>query len=213
MSAKSTDAKNETKLEKIPKEWPGAYGLYKYSKQAVQPNVWNIVGLYVVAVLLNMVFGNLKNIGGVLQTLIAAYYGAALVFIWLAGTQGKVKTVQDSLKDTYPVFIKYLVLQILVGLLIGASLLLLIIPFFFVYPRLALAQYYLIDKKMGIMDAINASWNNTKGYSVKVWTVTLAAISMALLALTIIGIPFAIYFLVMYSAAMAVLYKHIEAKS
>jgi len=136
-----------------------------------------------------------------------------LVFIWLAGTQGKVKTVQDSLKDTYPVFIKYLVLQILVGLLIGASLLLLIIPFFFVYPRLALAQYYLIDKKMGIMDAINASWNNTKGYSVKVWTVTLAAISMALLALTIIGIPFAIYFLVMYSAAMAVLYKHIEAKS
>ena len=184
MSAKSTDAKNETKLDKIPKEWPGAYGLYKYSKQAVLPNVWNIVGLYVVAVLLNMVFGNLKNIGGVLQTLIAAYYGAALVFIWLAGTQGKVKTVQDSLKDTYPVFIKYLVLQILVGLLIGASLLLLIIPFFFVYPRLALAQYYLIDKKMGIMDAINASWNNTKGYSVKVWTVTLAAISMALLALT-----------------------------
>jgi membrane-anchored glycerophosphoryl diester phosphodiesterase (GDPDase) len=213
MSAKSTDAKNETKLDKIPKEWPGAYGLYKYSKQAVQPNLWNIVGLYVVAVLLNMVFGNLKNIGGVLQFLLAAYYGAALVFIWLAGTQGKVKTVQDSLKDTYPVFIKYLVLQILVGLLIGASLLLLIIPFFFVYPRLALAQYYLIDKKMGIMDAINASWNNTKGYSVKVWTVTLAAISMALLALTIIGIPFAIYFLVMYSAAMAVLYKHIEAKS
>jgi membrane-anchored glycerophosphoryl diester phosphodiesterase (GDPDase) len=213
MSAKSTDAKNETKLDKIPKEWPGAYGLYKYSKQAVQPNLWNIVGLYVVAVLLNMVFGNLKNIGGVLQFLLAAYYGAALVFIWLAGTQGKVKTVQDSLKDTYPVFIKYLVLQILVGLLIGASLLLLIIPFFFVYPRLALAQYYLIDKKMGIMDAINASWNNTKGYSVKVWTVTLAQISMALLALTIIGIPFAIYFLVMYSAAMAVLYKHIEAKS
>ena len=213
MSAKSADAKNETKLDKIPKEWPGAYGLYKYSKQAVQPNLWNIVGLYVVAVLLNMVFGNLKNIGGVLQFLLAAYYGAALVFIWLAGTQGKVKSVQDSLKDTYPVFIKYLVLQILVGLLIGASLLLLIIPFFFVYPRLALAQYYLIDKKMGIMDAINASWNNTKGYSVKVWTVTLAAISMALLALTIIGIPFAIYFLVMYSAAMAVLYKHIEAKS
>ncbi len=213
MSAKSADAKNETKLDKIPKEWPGAYGLYKYSKQAVQPNLWNIVGLYVVAVLLNMVFGNLKNIGGVLQFLLAAYYGAALVFIWLAGTQGKVKSVQDSLKDTYPVFIKYLVLQILVGLLIGASLLLLIIPFFFVYPRLALAQYYLIDKKMGIMDAINASWNNTKGYSVKVWTVTLAAISMALLALTIIGIPFAIYVLVMYSAAMAVLYKHIEAKS
>ncbi len=213
MSAKSADAKNETKLDKIPKEWPGAYGLYKYSKQAVQPNLWNIVGLYVVAVLLNMVFGNLKNIGGVLQFLLAAYYGAALVFIWLAGTQGKVKSVQDSLKDTYPVFIKYLVLQILVGLLIGASLLLLIIPFFFVYPRLALAQYYLIDKKMGIMDAINASWNNTKGYSIKVWTVTLAAISMALLALTIIGIPFAIYFLVMYSAAMAVLYKHIEAKS
>jgi len=213
MSAKSADAKNETKLDKIPKEWPGAYGLYKYSKQAVQPNLWNIVGLYVVAVLLNMVFRNLKNIGGVLQFLLAAYYGAALVFIWLAGTQGKVKSVQDSLKDTYPVFIKYLVLQILVGLLIGASLLLLIIPFFFVYPRLALAQYYLIDKKMGIMDAINASWNNTKGYSVKVWTVTLAAISMALLALTIIGIPFAIYFLVMYSAAMAVLYKHIEAKS
>jgi len=207
MSAKSADAKNETKLDKIPKEWPGAYGLYKYSKQAVQPNLWNIVGL------LNMVFRNLKNIGGVLQFLLAAYYGAALVFIWLAGTQGKVKSVQDSLKDTYPVFIKYLVLQILVGLLIGASLLLLIIPFFFVYPRLALAQYYLIDKKMGIMDAINASWNNTKGYSVKVWTVTLAAISMALLALTIIGIPFAIYFLVMYSAAMAVLYKHIEAKS
>jgi uncharacterized membrane protein len=98
-------------------------------------------------------------------------------------------------------------LFILIALSIVASAVLFIIPVFFVLPRLALAYYFLIDKHMGVIEAYKASWHATKGNAGKVWGIIGATILMALLMITIIGIPFSIYFLIMYSAVFAVLYE------
>jgi hypothetical protein len=101
-------------------------------------------------------------------------------------------------------------LTILITLSLIVSFLLLVIPFFFVLPRLTLAEYFLVDKNMGVIEAYKASWNATKGHSLKVWGIYGAGILMALLCVTVIGIPVAFYLLIMYSAAFAVLYEFLN---
>ena len=137
------------------------------------------------------------------------YLTAAWTMVYLAGVKKRKLSVQDSLKQSGPLFLKFIGLTILTTLTIILSFLLLIIPFFFVAPRVVLAQYYLLDKNMGIIEAYKASWYSTKGHVGKVYGIMGAGAAMALLFITIIGIPFAIYFLVMYQAAIAVLYGYI----
>ena len=66
-------------------------------------------------------------------------------------------------------------------------------------------NYFLIDQNLGAVDAVKASWNNTKGHAGKVWGITLLSIGMAILIIVLIGV----YFLLMYSAAMALLYTYV----
>lgn len=73
-----------------------------------------------------------------------------------------------------------------------------------------LAQYFLIEGKLGIVDSLSASWNATKGNVGKVWGIFGVSLLFGLLFLTFIGIPFAIYFIVMYQAAFAVLYMYLK---
>jgi hypothetical protein len=62
------------------------------------------------------------------------------------------------------------------------------------------------------MDAYKASWAETKGYAINIWGIIAVNILFALLIVTIIGIPFSIYFLIMYSAAFAVFYLYLTDK-
>jgi hypothetical protein len=65
---------------------------------------------------------------------------------------------------------------------------------------------------MDILDSIRASWDKTNGHVGKVYGIVGVNILMALLVITIIGIPVAIYLLVAYSAAFAYLYRYIVRK-
>jgi len=85
--------------------------------------------------------------------------------------------------------------------LLVLSLVALIVPFFFVMPRLSLAQYFFFDQNMGPLEAIKASWNATSGHVGKVWGIMGMCIVYSLLIFTIIGIPIALYLLFMYSSA------------
>ena len=76
-------------------------------------------------------------------------------------------------------------------------------------PRLTLVNYFLVDKGLEPMEAFKASWHATEGHAMQAWGIILANVAMALLMVTIVGIPFAFYFLFMYSAAFAVFYKYV----
>jgi uncharacterized membrane protein len=119
-----------------------------------------------------------------------------------------------SLSDAFNASKKYIwnvfLASILVGLAVIGSLLLFIIPFFFVFPRLIFTSYLVIDKDMKPTEAFKASWSMSKGHLGKVYGIAGANIAMALLVVTIIGIPFAIYFIFMYTAASAVLYTFLK---
>lgn len=205
-------SKEQSASATIPKVWPGAFGLYAYSKRAIMTNL----GTYIAVFVLSLVIGFLPSfvdekasayvLVSVMANFIAVWFDAALVVIVLQSVKKRKISLDDSLQQGLTMFIKYFLQSLLIGLIAIACILCLIVPLFFILPRLALAQFYLFDKNMGIIESIKASWEATKGNVGKVWGIAGVTLLMALLLLTIVGIPFALYFLVMYGAAPAILY-------
>jgi membrane-anchored glycerophosphoryl diester phosphodiesterase (GDPDase) len=111
------------------------------------------------------------------------------------------------------VVLKYIANAVIITLLLAIAFVLLVVPFFFVLPRLVLAPYFLVDQKLGPIVATRRSWQATKGHAGKIWGIIGASLAMALLAVTIIGIPFAIYFLFMYGAASALAYDFVAKQT
>ena len=200
----------------VPITWPGAFGLYKYSKQAVKLNWVTVLSLILLVLLLSVV-GSVITSGvqslafhiviTLAIELISVVITMASYFVYLAGMRGQKMSVNEALSKCSPLLtVKYIALMIVSAFIITGSLLLFIVPFFFILPRLFLAPYFLLDKNMGPVEALSASWHATEGHALKIWSVILATIAMALLFFTIVGVPFAAYFLFMYGASMAIVY-------
>lgn len=200
----------------LPPEWPGAFKAYKFSKQAVKFNLSTFVVWFLIEI---VVSGGISVLGRgdggassrglfeIVSFLIAPLFSAILTKILITSVRRQSVSTGDAFSRGLPYWLNNVILSILVGVSLLVSFLLLIVPFFFVWPRLSLATYFLVDKDLGPVEAYKASWNATKGYVGFIYGILGAQIAMGLLCLTIIGIPFAIYFLVMYSAAHAVLYE------
>ncbi len=203
-----------TSQERVPASWPGAFKLYKYSRQAMQVNLmtWVLIGLigFIVSLVLQMI---LKGFGSFVANVLGVLFTTATTIVYLADVKGQKLDVQKAFSEAFSFWLKMFILDLFIGLSILVSFLLLIIPFFFVLPRLVLAPYYLIDKKLSPSDAYKASWHGTKGHSGKVWGIIGVTFLMFLPIVTIIGIPLAIYWLIMYSAAFAVLYTVLTTSS
>ena len=218
MSIPSVTKKTNEDSGSIPAAWPGAFGLYRYSKEVVKRNVWTIVGLYLASFvvsgfLLGMFDKDREHFGliNVLVQLISVIFSTAITVVLLRSIAGKKIAFGESLSEALPYYVNMLITTILLAITAVITLAALVVPFFLVVPRLVLAEYFVIDKNMNPIDALKASWNLTRGNVGKVWGIIGVNILMALLILTVIGIPFAIYLLLMYSAAYVVLYAYLHA--
>lgn len=147
---------------------------------------------------------------------ISCYLSAAMTTAYVQSVRGHKITLGETLNKALSLWLKFILAILATLILVVLSLVALIIPFFFVLPRLALIYYFVADKNMGPIQAVKASWKATKGHSAKVWGIYGVNLLMVLLLITIIGIPVAIYLIFMYSAAVAVLYEFVtkhKAKS
>lgn len=198
-------------LTNIPDVWPGAWGIYKYSKQVVRRNWGVLVLLFVANIAISITLGLIAKLAGqVIGELVGFIFDLAAISVLLASVRGQKMSFVESLRSVKPIlYARYVVSLFFLGIALGVSLLLLIIPFFIIFPRLLFTPYFLIDKKMGPLKAIGASWDASKGHVGKIWGIIGASIAISLLSITIIGIPFAIYFLFMYYAAYVILYDYI----
>lgn len=207
----NSDPQQDT-LAAVPAAWPGIFGVYKYSKAAIQynlgTNAWLIIFGFIMSAAgeVGLRAGH-NNFAGVIGYLLSTLFGAALIIAQIASVRRQKLSLEDALKQGLPLWIKYILLSLLVSITLVVSFILLVIPFFFVLPRLALAPYFLVDRRMGIIEAYKTSWHATKGHLAEPWNVIAGTILISLLSITIIGIPFAIYFYIMYSGALAVYYE------
>ncbi|MEO8785385.1 MAG: hypothetical protein ABI221_03790 [Candidatus Saccharimonadales bacterium] len=206
--------------DNLPDTWPGAFGLFKYSKQSIMTNLGTFLGSYAIFIAISIVLGillgilKLNSLSRFASDLLSPLYALVATYIYLASSRGQKLTISQAFgKINLMLYLKMLGLMFLEGIIIIIGVLLLVVPFFFVLPRIILAPYYLIDKNLGIMESLSASWNDTKGHSGKIWGIIGAIIVMILPILTIVGIIATIYLLVMYSVAFALAYRFIAGHS
>lgn len=201
-------------LPAVPKEWPGAFGLYKYSKQAVMVNIWAIVAIIAINFALALAPGDRRGLQ-ILSNLVGMYFGLANLFLLLAGSNGKKLSLEDALrKAANPMLLlQFIAVSLVIYFGVALGFLLLIVPGILILPRLVLAPYYLIDRNLSIGDALSTAWHESKGITGPVWGIIGVYILMGLLALTIIGAPFSIYLIFMYSASLTILYQYVTKQA
>lgn len=119
----------------------------------------------------------------------------------------------QAFNEAQPYYVQYLLLMVILGVVTMASAAALVVPFFIIVPRLILAPYILISENVGAVDALRKSWAMTSGHVGKVWGMFGYGLLLGLLCVTLIGIPFAIYLGVMYSAAVAILYNWLRRQA
>jgi len=175
------------------------------------------IGAWALAVVLAIIISVVLDsdrigfVGQLVGVVISYILSAAVTYIYVCDVRRQQVVFLDSTAKALPwLWLKYLGLVIWKGAIGLISLVLLIIPFFFIYPRLVLAEYYLVDQNTSILFALKASWRATEGQLGKIYGIFGAYVAMFLLAITIIGIPFAIYFIIMYSPAYALLYEFLK---
>lgn len=190
----------------IPESWPGAWGLYKYSKQIVSRNWGVLLTLFIINIVLGS-GGRYSHRGvGIVLDIVSVILSVATFKTYYSNTQGRTLTFGGALASIKPlVAIKLIANYILLAITLGIAFILLILPGILLLPRLFLAPYLVVTRELGPVEALRTSWDITKDNAGKSWGIIGATIAMALLAITIIGIPFSLYFLFMYGAAPVIL--------
>jgi hypothetical protein len=143
-------------------------------------------------------------IAGVVLSLMA-------VILAVRAAQVKVVRFEDVWTDFKRLWLRLIGVEILSALLIVVSFLLLIVPGVFVMPRLVLAPYLLIDQNVGVREALNRSWDMTKGYLGAIWVVILFGLVLSLpKAVPIVGPIVAFVLILFYTVAMPLRYFEIK---
>lgn len=213
----------EQNYNSTTKEWPGAFGAFKPSREAVLKSLSTLIWLAVLDVVVNIalsiilkiVFGNAG--GGTLYDIgslfISALFIIAQVYVFLNGVRGKRVELDQLYKAVSPFWMRMVMLDLLIVVTIIGGLILLIIPGIYFGLRLSLAPYFLVDKNMDVMEAYKASWDATKGNFRKILAIIGVYLLMILPVITIIGVLATIYFTFMYAAVYALLYEYIKDKN
>ena len=206
---KTSTTLEETELDMIPKGvWPGAFGIYKYSKRIVSFNLGAFLPLIIATYLVDII--GAYSTGTLLKTLlyILVFLFQLSSYVVLVGSFHKEKiSASEALDKATRISLKVLAVYMIVAVVFILGLIALILPGLYLLPRLLLAPYYVIDKDMGIRESLEAAWHNSQGHAVITWGVLAVQILFGILALVIIGL----YFSIVYSAAFIVLYGYVNS--
>jgi hypothetical protein len=94
---------------------------------------------------------------------------AASAYLELMSAQGKTLTLAETIRGSFKYFWRLIGLYIITGVLVGVGFVLFIIPGVIMVRRYFLASYFLIDKNLGIFEAMRRSAAATKGRMGAVW--------------------------------------------
>lgn len=203
-------SKTTKELGFIPdKDWPGAFGIYKFSKAVVSYNLQPFLFLIICAYIADIAetFSKTSLLSFLLFVVLYLFEISSIVLL-VNSMRGKKLSVSEALDKGTRLSIKIILLYMLIFIGIVISVLLLIVPVLFVLPRLILAPYYLIDQDMSITESLKTAWADGEGHALKTWGVIGVQVLFGLLSIIIIGI----YFTIVYSAAFIVLYGYINSQ-
>lgn len=211
--------------KQISKALPDAFSLFMPSWRAFRLNIDAFVmqflfpvGLLLLTVLLAGVATDADSAAVNILVLCAAIVtGVVCVIVAASLTVTQLKSAADTklsfeqaVRQGLGYFWRLLGLFILSAILICVGFLLLIVPGLFALQRLLLAPYFLVDKNIGVIEAMRRSNAAAKKYSGAVWGVVGILIAINLLGLIpVVGWIVGTALSIMYLCAPALRYMQI----
>jgi hypothetical protein len=134
--------------------WPGAFGIFKYSKTVVMLSLGTLILLYisyygisyVLRILLSASVDPKSTNFGLLFLLVAIFlvtlvvigiiFQVTQIYVYTEGLKGVKTSYKDALSNSIKYLFKYLLLSILLGATIAASFMIFVLPFFFRFSAL-----------------------------------------------------------------------------
>ena len=154
---------------------------------------------------------------GALLSVIAIVYGLLIVgpvnygmnFAYLKAAR------RDKLeiKDMFAAFGNYwnaVLANLLVAVIVIVGFILIIVPGIIFACKLAFTPYLVVDRKMGVIEAVKTSWRMTNGHAWKVFLIGLLAIPISIAGLICLGVGFIISYM-WITMALASLYHSVSS--
>jgi len=131
----------------------------------------------------------LSVIGGAWGALVGIPLNFGNAFVNLEVSRNGDPELSDLLEG-FRQYVSALGSAILVGIAIFAGLLLLIVPGIWAALRLSFTPFMVVDRKLGAIDAVKASWNATSGHALQILGFAILAffVLVAGLLLLIVGV-------------------------
>lgn len=120
------------------------------------------------------------GVSTVVTTIINAFFRPGLVRIWLAAARGQSPSF-GLLFSGFDRFLPMLGLTLLTGVAYSLGFLLLIVPGVILMLGFFAAEYYVVEAKMGPIDALKASWETTKGNKGDIMLLALSGLGLFML--------------------------------
>ena len=135
------------------------------------------------------------------------------VILVVRAANGKRLELADLWEEFKVKWLRVIGVSVVTAVFIIVSFLLVIIPGIFVLPRLILAPYLLVDQNTGIREAINKSWDMSKGHFGAIWSVVLFGVVLSITGvIPVIGPVISLALSMLYSVAAPLRYRELKAK-
>lgn len=199
-------------------QYPGAFGLFKPSSDAIRLAFVPLFLIFIISVGIGMAIGFISgdnrdlanNLSSIANFVVSLFTTPMIAFILLYAVRGTRKELRESFEYALQNIIRFLVANLLAGLAILVGLVFFIIPGILLAIKFSMTNYLLIDNpKMSGTEALSRSWGITTGHVGKVFGIIGVSLLMLLPTLTIVGIIATVILLVLYTAAIPVLYDYI----
>lgn len=151
------------------------------------------VGLvtFVVTTILNSAMedkGGISILAGIVSVIFSVFVNIGLLKIVLKLLNSEKPNIKTFLEVTFSQFFRYIGTAILYGICVLVGFILLIVPGIIAILRLQFAYYYVVDKGMGPVEALKASWAATKGETFNIFLYTIVVLIMNIIGALIFGL-------------------------
>lgn len=202
------------KSDKTKPELTSSFELLGPSTKLIRKYVGVFFVLLVLPVILTSIDSQSENLfspfllaGGLLYLV----FMAPLIYAETRVAGGHSVSLEESFKKGFPYFWRLLVLLIATGMMIFVGLLLFVIPGLILARRYMLAPYFLVDRNLGIGEALDLSAKESKPFSWSIYGIIGVTFIIALMNIFgVIGLIASTILSVLYALAPALRYHEIK---
>lgn len=203
---------------------PGAFDLFKPSMEIVKNNLPAFLVLMAIPMVLTMLGPDptfrpdpnretgIQDLLGFIGAVLTLVTFPAVVILQLKGAHKEQISGTDAFNDGLKYLLRLIGLAICMIAIFAISILALIVPFFYAVRRYALAPYYLVDRDLGVFEALKVSAEESKDMWGAIYGIIGVSLLIALPSIVpIIGWIATAVGTVLYAAAPGLRYLHIKA--